>query len=105
MALARCTFRRNVSSDGLHTDEMDVVSLSRRGHDRHVHDRPTRALTEPADLRRGRLRCGGRFLIELTDTDEADVVIGARVEMTFRRLFTADGIANYFWKGRVARDG
>jgi hydroxymethylglutaryl-CoA synthase len=23
-----------------------------------------------------------------------------RVEMTFRRLFTADGIANYFWKAR-----
>jgi hydroxymethylglutaryl-CoA synthase len=28
-----------------------------------------------------------------------------RVEMTFRRLFTADGIANYFWKGRLVRDG
>ena len=23
-----------------------------------------------------------------------------RVEMTFRRLFTADGIHNYFWKAR-----
>ena len=26
--------------------------------------------------------------------------IGARVEMTFRKLFTADGIHNYFWKAR-----
>jgi hydroxymethylglutaryl-CoA synthase len=26
-----------------------------------------------------------------------------RVEMTFRRLFTADGIANYFWKARPVR--
>ena len=28
-----------------------------------------------------------------------------RVEMTFRRLYSADGIANYFWKGRLMRDG
>jgi hypothetical protein len=28
-----------------------------------------------------------------------------RVEMTFRRLFTADGIANYFWKARPIRGG
>jgi hydroxymethylglutaryl-CoA synthase len=28
-----------------------------------------------------------------------------RVEMTFRRLFTADGIANYFWKARPLREG
>jgi hypothetical protein len=24
--------------------------------------------------------------------------------MTFRRLFVADGIANYFWKARPIRD-
>ena len=28
------------------------------------------------------------------------MAIGDRIEMTFRRLFTADGIHNYFWKGR-----
>ena len=32
-----------------------------------------------------------------------DVAIGDRVEMTFRRLFTADGIHNYFWKARPVR--
>jgi hydroxymethylglutaryl-CoA synthase len=26
-----------------------------------------------------------------------------RVEMTFRRLNSADGIHNYFWKGRPVR--
>lgn len=46
---------------------------------------------------------GGRLPIELTDVDEADVSIGARVEMTFRRLNTADGIHNYFWKARPLR--
>jgi hydroxymethylglutaryl-CoA synthase len=46
---------------------------------------------------------GGRLPVELTDVDPAEVQIGDRVEMTFRRLFTADGIANYFWKARPAR--
>jgi uncharacterized OB-fold protein len=48
---------------------------------------------------------GGRLPIELTDVDPSEVVIGGRVELTFRRLFTADGIANYFWKGRLVREG
>ena len=43
---------------------------------------------------------GGRAPIELTDVEPTSVRIGDRVEMTFRRLFTSDGIHNYFWKGR-----
>ena len=43
---------------------------------------------------------GGRAPIELTDVDPKAVRIGDRVEMTFRKLFTADGIHNYFWKAR-----
>ena len=46
---------------------------------------------------------GGRLPIELTDVSEEDVVAGARVEMTFRKLFTSDGIHNYFWKARLIR--
>jgi hydroxymethylglutaryl-CoA synthase len=46
---------------------------------------------------------GGRLPVELTDTDAEEVAIGKRVEMTFRRLFTADGIHNYFWKARLVR--
>jgi 3-hydroxy-3-methylglutaryl CoA synthase len=46
---------------------------------------------------------GGRLPVELTDVEPDEVAIGARVEMTFRRLFTADGIHNYFWKGRLVR--
>ncbi len=46
---------------------------------------------------------GGRMPVELTDVDPGGVEIGTRVEMTFRRLFTADGIHNYFWKGRPVR--
>ena len=46
---------------------------------------------------------GGRLPIELTDVDADDLTIGDRVEMTFRRLFSADGIHNYFWKARPIR--
>ena len=48
---------------------------------------------------------GGRLPVELTDVDAEDVTIGGRVEMTFRKLFTADGIHNYFWKARPIRTG
>jgi 3-hydroxy-3-methylglutaryl CoA synthase/uncharacterized OB-fold protein len=47
---------------------------------------------------------GGRFPVELTDVDADAVAIGTRVEMTFRRLFSADGIHDYFWKARPVRD-
>ena len=43
---------------------------------------------------------GGRFQCEMTDADASAVRIGDRVEMTFRRLYTQDGIHNYFWKAR-----
>ena len=43
---------------------------------------------------------GGRFQCELTDVDPTTVAIGDRVEMTFRRLYTRDGVHNYFWKAR-----
>lgn len=46
---------------------------------------------------------GGRLPLELTDLDASEAKIGMRVEMTFRRLFTSDGIHNYFWKGRPVR--
>jgi hydroxymethylglutaryl-CoA synthase len=46
---------------------------------------------------------GGRLPVELTDVDAADVHVGDRVEMVFRRLSSADGIHNYFWKARPLR--
>ncbi len=50
---------------------------------------------------------GGRYPVEITDVPEkdlsTDVFVGARVEMSFRRLSTADGVHNYFWKARPLR--
>jgi hydroxymethylglutaryl-CoA synthase len=48
---------------------------------------------------------GGRFQCEMTDVDPKSVKIGDRVELTFRRLYTANGIHNYFWKARPIRGG
>ncbi|MEZ5375016.1 MAG: OB-fold domain-containing protein [Acidimicrobiales bacterium] len=41
---------------------------------------------------------GGRFNCALADASE--VKIGDRVQMTFRRMTTADDIHNYFWKAK-----
>lgn len=49
---------------------------------------------------------GGRMRCQLTDAAEDEVRAGLRVEMTFRRLITAAGVHNYFWKARpVRREG
>ena len=47
---------------------------------------------------------GGRVPLELTDVDADEVHVGMRVVPTFRRLYTADDIHNYFWKARPLRD-
>ena len=46
---------------------------------------------------------GGRFACELTDADPTTVRIGNRLEMTFRRFYTGQGVHNYFWKARPQR--
>ncbi|WP_260287180.1 OB-fold domain-containing protein [Peribacillus aracenensis] len=47
---------------------------------------------------------GGRILCEVTDCSPEEIEIGMNVEMTFRRLFEAKGISNYFWKARPIRE-
>ncbi|MGD0393617.1 MAG: OB-fold domain-containing protein [Acidimicrobiales bacterium] len=47
---------------------------------------------------------GGRYRGEMTDVDPGSVAVGARVEMTFRRLYSAEGVHNYFWKARPVPD-
>jgi 3-hydroxy-3-methylglutaryl CoA synthase/uncharacterized OB-fold protein len=41
-----------------------------------------------------------RCALELADAPAGTADIGSRVALTFRRLYTADGIHNYFWKAR-----
>jgi 3-hydroxy-3-methylglutaryl CoA synthase/uncharacterized OB-fold protein len=46
---------------------------------------------------------GGRLTCELTDVEPTAVAIGNELEMTFRRLYTGQGVHNYFWKARPRR--
>ena len=46
---------------------------------------------------------GGRLACELTDVEPAKVGIGDELEMTFRCLYTGQGVHNYFWKARPRR--
>jgi uncharacterized OB-fold protein len=43
---------------------------------------------------------GGRIYLQGTDCAEGEIAIGARVELTFRRLHEGGGNRNYFWKVR-----
>jgi len=96
-----------VSSDGLHTDEMEpVVMADAQGTVvTFTIDRMAYSPSPPVVFAVVDFDGGGRLPLELTDLDAAEAAIGQRVEMTFRKLFTADGIVNYFWKGRLVRNG
>jgi 3-hydroxy-3-methylglutaryl CoA synthase len=46
---------------------------------------------------------GGRAYLMMTDRNPGDVKIEQTVEMTFRRLYEAEGFTNYYWKCRPIR--
>jgi hydroxymethylglutaryl-CoA synthase len=46
---------------------------------------------------------GGRAYLQMTDRNPADVHIDQEVEMTFRRMYEAEGFTNYYWKCRPIR--
>ncbi len=94
-----------VSADGLRTDEMDAAPMAdvQGTIATFTVDRLAYSPSPPIVFAVVDFDGGGRLPVELTDTDASEVAIGGRVEMTFRLLFTADGLPNYFWKGRLVR--
>jgi hydroxymethylglutaryl-CoA synthase len=46
---------------------------------------------------------GGRAYLMMTDRNPDDVKIEQAVEMTFRRMYEAEGFTNYYWKCRPVR--
>lgn len=46
---------------------------------------------------------GGRAYLQMTDRNPAEVRIDQPLEMTFRRLYEAEGFTNYYWKCRPVR--
>jgi len=47
---------------------------------------------------------GGRAYLMMTDRNPGEVKIDQQLEMTFRRLYEAEGFTNYYWKCRPKRD-
>lgn len=43
---------------------------------------------------------GGRFTLQLADAQREALAVGDRLDLCFRRLFTVQGVHNYFWKAR-----
>ena len=83
-----------------------AIRSPRARDDRHVHRRSPRvlAVSPPIVFAIVDFDGGGRGCpLELTDVDPDALQVGDRVEMTFRKLSTADGIHNYFWKARPVR--
>jgi uncharacterized OB-fold protein len=46
---------------------------------------------------------GGRAFLMMTDRNPAEVKIDQEVEMTFRKLYDAEGFSQYYWKCRPIR--
>jgi uncharacterized OB-fold protein len=96
-----------VSRGGEHTDEMDPAPLADVTGTivTFTIDRMVYSPSPPVVFAVVDFDGGGRLPVELTDADADEIEIGQRIEMTFRRLYASDGIVNYFWKGRLVRDG
>ena len=96
-----------VSRDGAHTDDMDPAPLAdvQGTIVTFTVDRMVYSPSPPVVFAVVDFDGGGRVPLEITDVDADEIEIGERVEMTFRRLYASDGIVNYFWKGRLVRDG
>jgi hydroxymethylglutaryl-CoA synthase len=94
-----------VSREGDAIDDMEPAPMSdvRGTVANFTIDRIAYSLSPPIVFAVVDFDGGGRAALELTDVDPSTLAIGDRVEMTFRRLFTADGIHNYFWKTRPIR--
>jgi 3-hydroxy-3-methylglutaryl CoA synthase/uncharacterized OB-fold protein len=83
-------------------DAMEPVSLAdRQGTiSTYTIDRLAYSLSPPTITAAVDFDGGGRFTCELTDCVPEDVQVGTRVDLSFRRMYSAQGVHNYFWKAR-----
>jgi uncharacterized OB-fold protein len=88
------------------TDEMRPESMSGRHGTvaTSTIDRLAFSLSPPVVTAAIDFDGGGRLSCELTDCVPEEIGVGTRVELTFRRMYTAQGVHNYFWKARPVGD-
>lgn len=85
-------------------DQMDQEPMSTRlgTVSTYTVDRLAYSLSPPVITAAVDFDGGGRLSCELTDCTPDEVAVGTRVELTFRRMYSANGVHNYFWKARPA---
>lgn len=95
-----------VSAGGDRVDDMDSVTMSQVAGTivTFTVDRLAYSPSPPIMFAVVDFDGGGRLPVELCDVAPDEVAVGMRVEPAFRRLNTADGLANYFWKARPLRE-
>lgn len=86
-----------------HIDEMERIALGQREGTvaTYTVDRLAFSPSPPMINAVVDFDGGGRYTLEVADASPDEVEIGTRVQMSFRRLYTVDGIHNYFWKATV----
>ncbi len=87
----------------LQRDTLDPVKLKRTGTILTCTvDYLAANLEHPMGMAVVDLDGGGRFYAQMTEATPDEVAIGARVQLTFRRLHAGGENYNYFWKARPA---
>lgn len=96
-----------VSFDGGAVDDMEALPMADAVGNvvTFTIDKLSYSLSPPVIFAVVDFEGGGRLPVEICDVTPDELSVGDTVEMTFRRLNTADGIANYFWKARPVRGG
>jgi 3-hydroxy-3-methylglutaryl CoA synthase/uncharacterized OB-fold protein len=86
-----------------HIDEMERIALGQRSGTvaTYTVDRLAFSPSPPMINAVVDFDGGGRYTLEVADASPDEVEIGTRVQMSFRRLYTVDGVHNYFWKATV----
>jgi len=84
-------------------DAMEPASVAgRRGRiATYTVDRLAWSMSPPVVQAVVDLEGGGRYTFEVADADPDLLEIGRPVALAFRRLFTAAGVHNYFWKAEL----
>jgi uncharacterized OB-fold protein len=82
------------------TDQFDPHPLSdaRGSLNTYTEDYATPTPDPPLVLGVVDFEGGGRTSLYMTDKNAEEIEIGMPVGMTFRKLFTTEGIHNYYWK-------
>jgi hydroxymethylglutaryl-CoA synthase len=89
-------------------DQMDEHKISDRGtiftYTREYYI-PFSPMNPPLAMVVVDMEGGGRLHIQMTDHEFDEVRIGAPVRLTYRKLFEAGDVINYFWKCKPIRGG